>query len=222
MSQDLELTQRQKFRLTQQQINVGRLLELNAPEFDELVERELDTNPALEAVEGTLDAPAERLPEGESGPDVSSDSAYWYGAAPQRSSRGSGSEAPSFTPADNSESLYDFLNAQINERPLSPEIAAMAHYIVGNLDSNGYLRRPLDRMLDDLAVNTGHDVPREIAKMAYDVVRELDPPASARRICATACCCRSGDCPIRRPARMRRRSLRISSTRIPVATALKS
>ncbi len=46
-SQNLELTQKIGIRLSQQQLRFVRMLELNAPELDEAVERELEDNPAL-------------------------------------------------------------------------------------------------------------------------------------------------------------------------------
>ena len=45
--QRLEIEQRTVQRLSQQQVRYVRLLELNAPEFDEAVEREMEDNPAL-------------------------------------------------------------------------------------------------------------------------------------------------------------------------------
>lgn len=56
-----------------------------------------------------------------------------------------------FTPADESESLYDHLYAQLSERRLPPKVELAARYIVGNLDSNGYLSRSLSNLVDDMA-----------------------------------------------------------------------
>ena len=48
MAQDLRLTTRMGLHLTQQQLRFVELLEMNAPELDDAVERELEDNPALE------------------------------------------------------------------------------------------------------------------------------------------------------------------------------
>ncbi|MDE6811216.1 MAG: hypothetical protein K2J15_02580, partial [Muribaculaceae bacterium] len=47
----LELNQRLNQRLSQQQVRFVRLLELSAPEMDDAVERELEANPALTAID---------------------------------------------------------------------------------------------------------------------------------------------------------------------------
>lgn len=159
--QDLRLYQGQRLRLTQQQFQFVRLLELNAPEFDEAVERELEANPALES-----DSREEDRHEEDPTPyylrrtvtDKSDDRDY------------------DFSPADEQESLYDYLTRQIGERDLPAEVAATAEYIVGNLDSNGYLQRPLHSMIDDLAFNQGVEIDKATADKALEVVRSLDPP----------------------------------------------
>lgn len=163
MSQELKINQRIGQRLTQQQLRFVKLLELNAPELDEAVERELEANPALETVdEGSTEQSA-----------AGRDETPYY----LRRARNASADAQVYdlTPPDDSESLGDVLERQINERDLSPEVAAMAKYIIGNIDSNGYLNRSLEKIVEDIAINTGRDVPEEIAQKAYDEVRDLEP-----------------------------------------------
>ena len=49
--QNLRIEQRIGMRLSQQQLRFVKLLEFNAPELDEAVERELEDNPALDVKE---------------------------------------------------------------------------------------------------------------------------------------------------------------------------
>lgn len=84
-------------------------------------------------------------------------------------------DRPVFTPADESESLYDHLYAQLSERRLSPKVELAARYIVGNLDSNGYLSRSLSNLVDDMAFGPGIDVNDTEAREALDAVRSLEP-----------------------------------------------
>lgn len=163
MAQELRLNQRLTQRLTQQQLRFVKLLELNAPELDEAVIREMEANPALEAVDEPLDEQ-----QNEPADDTPRYLRRVRNADPNEGYR-------EFIPVDNSESLYDVLIRQVDELELPSSVAAMARYIIGNLDSNGYLQRPLPRMLDDIAVNTGHDVPPEIGEQALEVVRSLEP-----------------------------------------------
>ena len=163
MAQELQQNQRLGQHLTRQQIRFVRLLELNAPELDEAVETELETNPALEVAD----------PEGEADRRLSDNTPYYL-----RHANNASADRPSFdfTPPDESESLYDYLLRQIDEKEISKELADIAKYIVGNLDSNGYLQRPLSGIIDDLAFNQDIDIPLPTAEKALSIVRELDPP----------------------------------------------
>ncbi|MDE6010638.1 MAG: RNA polymerase factor sigma-54 [Muribaculaceae bacterium] len=162
MAQDLQLSTRLGLHLTQQQLRFVELLEMNAPELDEAVERELEANPALEVRDAATEP--ERRPADET--------PYYLRHLPRQQG---GGELPDFTPPDNSESLYDVLLTQIAQRELPADVAAFAEYIVGNLDSNGYLRRPLRAMVEDLAYSRGLEIPADVAQRGYEVVRELDP-----------------------------------------------
>lgn len=162
MAQELKIQQRIGQRLTQQQLRFVRMLELNAPELDDAVQRELEANPALEVADA--DAETERRTE---------DTTPYYLRKARSSSPDT--ETPDFVAPSAGESLYEALDRQISERELTPEVAAMARYIVGNLDSNGYLLRPLPKLIDDLLVSTGREIPEAVAREAFELVRSLDP-----------------------------------------------
>lgn len=158
-NQNLSLDQRLTMRLTAQQLRFVKLLELTAPELEEAVEKELEDNPALEATDRTpapdSDIPRYRLEARNSSPDDFSD----Y----------------DFAPADTGESLYDSLLRQLAERDLPEKIREAADYIVGSLDSNGYLRRPLPSLVNDMAFGPGIEVTEEQASEALRVVQSLEP-----------------------------------------------
>lgn len=185
--QGLELNQRIGQRLSQAQIRYVKLLELNAPELDEAVSRELDDNPALTTSEESSSDEERQM--------LTDDGEKFTESAEQMQKSdyldaddipaGFGSRFPrdgftsrmAETPqADDAESLYDNLNRQVDERKLPPLVAITAHYIVNSLDSNGYLRRPLTGIVDDMAFGPGVDVDSATAREALDIVRSLDPP----------------------------------------------
>ncbi|MDE6271785.1 MAG: RNA polymerase factor sigma-54 [Muribaculaceae bacterium] len=167
MHSRLDLATRLTQHLTQQQLRFVRLLELNAPELDEAVEHELEANPALTYAEPSpLPSPP---------PPPSSPSYFDFGS---RALNYDGDQ-PSFSPADNSESLSDILFRQIDERKVRPEVALTAKYIVGNLDSNGWLTRSLPNILNDLAINHDHEVDDATGREALQLVRSLDPAGIA-------------------------------------------
>ncbi len=157
MSQRLNMEQRIGMRLSQQQLRFVKLLELNAPELDEAVDRELEDNPALGVKEEDQEEEVSRYP-------------LFF-------QRGSSSDDNNmtFSPADESESLYDHLYAQISERKLSPKVELAARYIIGNLDGNGYLNRSLPNLVNDMAFGPGIDLTDSEAREALDAVRSLEP-----------------------------------------------
>lgn len=158
--QNLELTQKIGIRLSQQQLRFVRLLELNAPELDEAVERELEDNPALGIEEETTEEDTRRYPT--------------YTRPQPR-------EDYVFAPADETDNLYDQLLVQLSERRLSAKVEATARFIIGSLDSNGYLHRSEHDIMDDLAFGPGLEVTAEEVSEALKAVRSLDPPGIGAR-----------------------------------------
>lgn len=162
-SQALTQELRQTARLSQQQLRYTRMLEMNAPEFEEAVEQELESNPALERAESNADTSSGQHPA-------------WQDWQPPRN-KGAIPTSPSEIPLpDDLPSLYDHLNIQLDQLDLKPEILQAAKYIVGNLDANGYLGQPLSRILDDLAFSGGPDLPLSKGEEALEAVLSLDPP----------------------------------------------
>lgn len=162
MRDNQHLTQEQslQLRLTPQQLRYVRLLEMNAAELDEAVEREMEANPALEEV-----APVAVAPAVEGG---------MQGLTRPR--RGSYEEdTPQYVIPDDEPSMYDTLDEQLASLPLEDDVARAARYIVASLDGNGYLRRDLPLLLDDMAINHGIHVDVETLGRALKAVQSLEP-----------------------------------------------
>ena len=157
--QSLTLDQRLSMRLSAQQLRFVKLLEFNAPELEEAIERELEDNPALEATEPAPVA-ADELPR------------YRFDA---RNSSPDDYADYDFTPADTSDTLYDSLRRQLSERRLTGKVKEAAEYIIDSLDPNGYLRRPLNSLIDDMAFGPGIEVTTQEAQEALETVRDLEP-----------------------------------------------
>ncbi len=148
--------------LTQQQLRFVELLEMNAQELDEAVERELADNPALEVLD----------PEAEADKRREDETPVYLRYARQSDPDARDVE---FAPPDQSESLYDHLRMQISQRHLPADVAALAEYIIGNLDGNGYLRRSPAGMADDIAIARGVEVAPQLMDRALEEVRRLEP-----------------------------------------------
>ncbi len=156
--QALSIDQRISMRLSAQQLRFVRLLEYNAPELEDAVERELEDNPAL-----TVDDPV--------APEVKEASPYQNA---YNRSRDDYSDYD-FSPADTGESLYDYLSRQLSEKPLPETICRTALYIIASLDTNGYLRRPLPNLVNDMDFHEGVHVSLADAEKALEAVTDLEP-----------------------------------------------
>lgn len=158
-NQTLTLDQRLSMRLSAQQLRFVKLLELTAPELEDAIDKELEDNPALEAIDNA-DASEDPLPR------------YRYEA---RNTSPDDYSDYDFSPADSGESLYDSLLRQLSERDLPEKVDQAARYIIGSLDSNGYLRRQLNSLINDMAFGPGIYVSPEEAEEALKAVQRLEP-----------------------------------------------
>ena len=159
--QNLEQKTTQRTVITQQQLRYVNALEKNAREFDQEVEKELEENSALEA-EPDPGHEEVRLKE-------SHTSAYYpnlYSGADDR---------PEFTPRDDSETLYDSLRTQLSERRLEPEEKEAALYLIDSLEPDGYLRRSLHDLREDMLFHHGLQFPEGTLEKAIGAIREMDP-----------------------------------------------
>ena len=191
-SQNIGLEQRTVQRLTAQQLRYVKLLELSAPELEQAVADELAENPALESVD---EAPVPETVQS----NLTDDGSEFRETAEdmQKADYGNVDDIPhyrleannfspddagyDFTPADDAESIYGNLERQLSERSLTPKVELTARFIIGSLDSNGYLRRSESQLIDDMAISTGFEPDAPTFAAALDAVRSLDPPGLAAR-----------------------------------------
>lgn len=167
-------------RLSPQQVRFVRLLEMNRSEAEEAVERELADNPALERVEESETLPltedgtafSESAEELQSKDYADPDEVPYYRLRTPSSGR-----EDAYVPVtpDDGDDLYSSLLAQLGELDIDPDDRAVAEYVIGNLDSNGYLHRSPAGMLSDLSIFSGKDYSDAQMRRALEAVRSLDP-----------------------------------------------
>ncbi len=167
-------------RLNIQNVALGRLLEMNMVQFEDEVRRELDDNPALELKNSETDKETDdfnETPEQLQLADYADtdDIPYYKLEALNHEAGGTAFDPASVMP-DDSDSVLDILLRRLsNEAELQPDELNVARYIIGNLDSNGYLTRSLEDIADDMAVNEGIEVSRNMLIKAFEAVRALEP-----------------------------------------------
>lgn len=186
MKTRLDISQSQKTlqHLSPQQVQFVRLLEMNTAEIEEKVRRELDENPALEAADNDFgENPSAESPETEE----FTESAEQLQDADYRSEedmpferRFSQSSDERNVPAGMDMNVGDNtpveeLVAQLRDYELTPDQKKAAINIIGNLDANGRLTRPLNAIADDIAIATGTELAQDDINRAFEAIRSMEP-----------------------------------------------
>lgn len=164
--QGLTQQQQQQLRLNMRQMYLGRLLEMSTPEFEEEIVKALEENPALT----TLDSDADMTPDfDDDNRDTEDygDDEIPYTNTPRKDYI--------FTQASENGSEADLIEQQLSEFNLTDVELEVAHYVIGNLDSSGYLTRSKLAIADDLAMTAGIDVSTETVAKMVRIIKSLDP-----------------------------------------------
>ena len=193
LKQNLQIKLGQK--LAPQQIQLMKLIQLHTLEFQEELERELEENPALEVVKedsgdeddfSSLDSDYES--EGSESIDTDFDvDEYLYDDEPSYKTASSNFSADDEDFDNESlltegQSLYDYLMEQIHLSSIDEEDLKIAEYIIGNLDNDGYLRREIKAIVDDLAFSQGiYTTQEKVKEILENYVQKLDPAGVGAR-----------------------------------------
>ncbi|MBQ0127710.1 MAG: RNA polymerase factor sigma-54 [Bacteroidales bacterium] len=176
MGQSLELKQQQK--LSPLQIQTIKLIELPVQELEQRVRAELEENPVLD------DTPSSSKDDDEP-KDISLDELKDDDYVPAYKTKVSnwGKDArPEYDTFSVRQSFTQNLMNQLGFRNLDEREHQIAAFIIGSLDEDGYLRRDLDSMVDDIAfragISTDYD---EVEKILTGVIQEFEPTGVGAR-----------------------------------------
>lgn len=183
--QKLTLQQRLLQKLSPQQIQMIKLLELPAIQLEQRIKQELEENPVLEVDGNHREGdPHEESSEPNDDPQkdisieeyISDEPSYKY-----RANNFSKDDKKEDIPFSIGYTFHEFLTEQLSLVTLSPHQQTLAEYIIGNIDEDGYLRRELEAMVDDLAFSMNIEVSDEEMAQMLEVVQDLDPPGVGAR-----------------------------------------
>lgn len=184
-NQVLSQTQQQVQSLSPQQILLAKLLELPTTELEARIHAEVLDNPAL--AEGDDNTGNELSSEEEFGDSSNSlydeaesvlgdyrteDDIPDYKLREYQTSKG---KAVEDIPFSDSVSFYEMLHEQLAEQNLSEQQQIIAEYLVGSLDDDGLLRKPIQAILDELSIYRAIYATEAEVKQVLQVVQELDP-----------------------------------------------
>ena len=185
MKQYLKLKLNQK--LSPQQIQLMKLIQLPIIDFEQKIKQELEENPALEIRDNSneiLDEDFSNSNEDElnndsvDNEDIDIEDYLNYDDTPAYK-LGYNTNIDSETneiPLASGISFTEYLLSQLNTLRLNAEEVKIAEFLVGSIDNIGYLRQDLDEIIDDLVFTQNIVVSIEKLKKMLSVVQQLDPP----------------------------------------------
>ena len=177
LKQGLELKQTQK--LSPLQIQTIKLIELPIQELEQRIRKELEENPVLDE-----DVPKES-DEGEAPREVSLSEYKEDDSIPSYRLRSdnysSKDERPQYSTFSVKESFTQSLQEQLGYRNLTEHQYAVASFIIGSLDDDGYLRRSIDSIVDDLSFRANIETDEEEVLAMLKIVQDFDPAGVGAR-----------------------------------------
>jgi RNA polymerase sigma-54 factor len=206
MSLGQSLQQRQLQRLSPQQIQLMKLLQIPTAQIEQRVKEELEENPALEMnadlLEGDMEKSVEEMPD-----DLLQGSLEDEEAIPVDEFEMSNEELSDYSfddegdvadyktkddyypeldndkviPIRAEQSLHELLMDQLSMLDLADHEYKIAEQIVGSLDDDGYLRRALQSIADDLAFKQSMWVEEKEIEALLLKVQQFDPPGIGAR-----------------------------------------
>lgn len=187
--QKLGLNQSLQQKLSPQQIQFIKLLQVPTAELEARIEEELEINPALEEGEeqeqekSEDNTTEEEFPEASSSEDEVDIKDYlqddeYSGYKMQ----GDGDDDDDREmPMPGTSSLHEQLMSQLDFLGLKENEYAIGKQLVGSIESDGYIRRDLDAIVNDLAFSQGIDTTAEEVETILKRIQTFDPPGIAAR-----------------------------------------
>jgi RNA polymerase sigma-54 factor len=180
------LQQKLQQKLSPQQIQMIKLLELPSLQLEQRIKKEIEENPALEEGADQEDSEFQEDEEIDSGDDdefsledyISDDDIPDYKLSTNNYSK---DDQDKSMPFSGGKSFLEFLDEQLQLKNISKETYHLANYLLGNLDEDGYLRRDLEDIVDDLAFSQNIMVEKTQLESALQAIQSLDPAGIGAR-----------------------------------------
>ena len=190
LKQELNFKLQQK--LLPQQIQLMKLVQLPTVAFEQRVKEELEENPALDdqsseyddeygneqdewdnqndeyGDEQVIDTGDINIDDYLSDDDVPNYKTY--------TNNYSDDDEDKSVPYAQGESFIEYLRGQLNTYRLTEQQFQIAEFILGNIDDDGYMRREVKSLVDDLAFTQNIYVsPEEVENLLVNYIQHMDP-----------------------------------------------
>ncbi len=171
-------------RLSPQQIQLMKLLQVPTMELEQRIKQEIEENPALEEGKDKEDEDEfendeleEEVEEEFDISDYLSDDADYK---TQVNNKGKDDDEKAI-PLSGEQSFQERLSKQLQLRFLDDDQHLIADTIIGNLDESGYLNREIEAIVDDLAFSANVTTTEEEVEEILVMIQELDPAGVGAR-----------------------------------------
>lgn len=184
--QKLTLSQSLQQKLSPQQIQFIKLLQIPTAELDTRIEEELEVNPALEEGKEEKkedeyeDEPAEEFEDSllDNLEDYYQDD---YAGYKMQGDGRSPDEEDKDRPISVGSTLHELLKSQLGYLKLNEHQHKIGLQLVGSVESDGYIRRELGAIVNDLAFSQGVETDEDELEEILFKIQEFDPPGIAAR-----------------------------------------
>lgn len=189
-------------KLSPQQIQLMKLLQIPTANLEERIKEELEENPALE-VGGETETDEYKLDDSDDNDDfegeaedveLSSDTAEKVdlddflrreddegGGDYGDDYYGNGDSERTSSPVRVETGFHDYVTDQLGMLELDERLHKIAEQIIGSMDEDGYLRREITPLIDDLAFGQNiHTTPEEVNEL-IERIQQFDPPGICTR-----------------------------------------
>ncbi|MCA0932706.1 RNA polymerase factor sigma-54 [Lutimonas saemankumensis] len=184
------LQQKLQQKLSPQQIQLMKLIQLPTQAFEQKLSQEIEENPALESGKESVDEFQDNGNEyDDTGTesietDINIDDYLSDDEIPSyklQSNNYSSDDEDNRVPYSGGITFNQHLSNQLHTFSLDPQEELIAEFMVGCIDDNGYIRRTIDDIIDDLAFSENIYTTHEEVEKILEVIQQLDPAGVGAR-----------------------------------------
>src|SRR6187431_2100478 len=188
-----QLSQKFLQKLSPQQIQLMKLLQIPTVSLEQRIKEELEANPALEEPDSYDESSSENNQD-EKENDADNDHEDDYDIddyindyieddpVSYHSTESSSEQRDKSLPAVVANTFHDYLDQQLGMLNLDSEIhRIIAQQIIGSIDDTGYLRREIPSLIDDILFAYNIEVtPKQVSEV-LSMIQRFDPPGVGAR-----------------------------------------
>ncbi|MBO7640220.1 MAG: RNA polymerase factor sigma-54 [Bacteroidales bacterium] len=172
-----KLTIKQQQKLSPLQIQTIKLIELPVQELEQRIRKEMEENPVLD--DTPQESKDDEAPRDVSLSEINEDDptpSYKYHV-----NNYGKDERPQYNTFSVKQSFTQSLMEQMGFRNLNKHQQMVATFLIGSLDDDGYLRRDIESLVDDMAFRANIETDEEEVLAILKIIQEFEPAGVGAR-----------------------------------------